>query len=341
MLRTITNNFALLTLGGVALAWFVPGAFTWMTDGGISFFGQPLLSVALGLIMLAMGLTLTFADYRQLARMPRSILVGLAAQFAIMPLAGFTIATVMGLEKGLAVGLILVACCPGGTASNIVTYLARGNLALSVAMTMASTIAAVVLTPFLTGELAGAYVDIDRWNLFRSMVAVVLVPVIAGTLISETFPKAANAVSGWLPLVAIILVVLIVGGIVGGARDLIREHAGQLLVATFLLHAIGFLLGYLAARLLGLDKTVQRTISIEVGMQNSGLGSGLAKTPAFAAQFADAMQAALAPVPAALSAVWHVCIGSLLAAYWRRKAETEDLAATQDASGETAPPAAG
>lgn len=319
MLRTITNNFAVLTLIGVALAWFFPPAFTWMTDGSIRIAGQPLLSVALGLIMLAMGLTLTFDDYRGLARLPKALLAGVALQFLVMPLAGFAIASAMALEQGLAVGLILVACCPGGTASNIVAYLARGNVALSVAMTMVSTLAAVVLTPVLTGELAGAYVEIDRWNLLRNMIAIVLVPVLLGTLLNRLFPRAAAAVSGFLPLVAIILVILIVGGIVGGAKAQIAEHAGELLAATFLLHAFGFGLGFLLARLLGLGTSEQRTIAIEVGMQNSGLGSGLAKTPAFQAQFASAAQAALAPVPAAISAVWHVLIGSLLASWWRRR----------------------
>ena len=319
MLRTITNNFALLTVVGVALAWFYPPAFTWMTDGSIRIAGQPLLSVALGLVMLAMGLTLTFEDYRSLAKLPKALIAGVALQFAVMPLAGFGIAQVMGLEQGLAVGLILVACCPGGTASNIVTYLARGNVALSVAMTMASTLAAVALTPLLTGALAGTYVAIDRWNLLVNMVAVVLVPVVLGTLLNRLFPRAAGAVSGFLPLVAIVLVILIVGGIVGGAKARIAEHAGVLLAATFLLHALGFGLGLLLARLLGLGTVEARTISIEVGMQNSGLGSGLAKTPAFAAQFADIGQAALAPVPAAISAVWHVLIGSFLAAWWRRR----------------------
>lgn len=319
MLRTITNNFALLTVVGVALAWVYPPAFTWMTDGSIQVAGQPLLSVSLGLVMLAMGLTLTFEDYRSLAKLPKALLAGVALQFAVMPLAGFGIAQIMGLEQGLAVGLILVACCPGGTASNIVTYLARGNVALSVAMTMASTLAAVALTPLLTGALAGAYVAIDRWNLLVNMVAVVLVPVVLGTLLNRLFPRAAGAVSGFLPLVAIVLVILIVGGIVGGAKAQIAEHAGVLLAATFLLHALGFGLGLLIARLLGLGTIEARTISIEVGMQNSGLGSGLAKTPAFAAQFADIAQAALAPVPAAISAVWHVLIGSFLAAWWRRR----------------------
>jgi BASS family bile acid:Na+ symporter len=319
MLRTITNNFALLTVIGVALAWFYPPAFTWMTDGRIAVAGQPLLSLALGVIMLAMGLTLTFDDYRQLATAPRALIAGVALQFAVMPLTGFVVARVLALEPGLAVGLILVACCPGGTASNIVTYLARGHVALSVVMTMASTLAAVVLTPLLTGWLAGAYVEIDRLNLLVNMIAVVLVPVVLGTLLNRLFPRAAEKVSAVLPLIAIVLVILIVGGIVGGAKAQIAEHAGVLLLATFLLHAIGFALGYVLARVLGLEEIAARTISIEVGMQNSGLGSGLAKTPAFAAQFADITQAALAPVPAAISAVWHVLIGSLLAGWWRRK----------------------
>ncbi len=319
MLQRITDNFAALTLGGVALAWFFPPAFTWMTDGRNSVAGQPLLSLALGVIMLAMGLTLTFEDYRGLTRMPRAFVAGVALQYTIMPLAGFVIARALALEPGLAVGLILVACCPGGTASNIVTYIARGHVALSVAMTMASTLAAVVLTPLLTGWLAGAYVEIDRLNLLVNMVAVVLVPVVLGTLLNRLFPRAAERVSAVLPLIAIVLVILIVGGIVGGAKAQIAEHAGVLLLATFLLHASGFALGYVLARALGLGEVEARTISIEVGMQNSGLGSGLAKTPAFAAQFASVQQAALAPVPAAISAVWHVLIGSLLAGWWRRR----------------------
>ncbi len=319
MLDRLTNNFAILTIIGVALAWVYPPLFTWMTDGSISLAGQPLLSVALGFIMLAMGLTLRIADYAALVRLPRALIIGVALQFAIMPLAGLAIARAVQLEEGLAVGLILVACCPGGTASNIVAYLARGNVALSVAMTMASTLAAVALTPLLTGALAGAYVEIDRWNLLQNMLAIVLVPVLAGTGLNQLFPRAAARVSAGLPLVAIVLVILIVGGIVGGAKAQITEHAGVLILATFLLHAVGFGLGLVLARALGMSPSEQRTISIEVGMQNSGLGSGLAKTPAFAAQFANITQAALAPVPAAISAVWHVVIGSLLASWWRQR----------------------
>ena len=319
MLRTITNNFALLTVAGVACAWLFPAGFTWMTDGSIRIAGQPLRSIARGTSMLAMGLTLRLDDYRGLAAAPRALVAGVALQFAVMPLAGFAIARGLALEPGLAVGLILVACCPGGTASNIVASIAPGNVALSVAMTMASTLVAVVLTPLLTGWLAGAYVEIDRLNLLANMVSIVLLPVAAGTLLNTLFPRAAERVNAVLPLVAIVLVILIVGGIVGGAKAQIAEHAGVLLLATFLLHACGFGLGYALACMLKLGEVEARTISIEVGMQNSGLGSGLAKTPAFAAQFADITQAALAPVPAAISAVWHVVIGSVLAGWWRRR----------------------
>ena len=161
--------------------------------------------------------------------------------------------------------------------------------------------------------------EIDRLNLLVNMIAIVLVAVVLGTLLNRLLPRAVQAVSAGLPMIAILLIVLIVGGVVGGAKNQIAEHAGVLLLATFLLHACGFSLGYVLARWLGLGEIAARTISIEVGMQNSGLGSGLAKTPAFAAQFADATQAALAPVPAAISGLWHVLIGSLLAGWWRRR----------------------
>lgn len=147
------------------------------------------------------------------------------------------------------------------------------------------------------------------------MVGIVLVPAVAGTLLKRLFPRTAEPVGGVLPLIAVVLVILIVGG----AKAEIAAHAGPLLAATFLLHALNFALGWALARPAGLGVAEQRTVSIEVGMQNSGLGSGLAKTSAFAAQFADAAQAALAPVPAAISALWHVVIGSLLASWWLRR----------------------
>lgn len=324
MAALATRLFAAWTVLGTVLAWFVPSLFLWVVDGRFTPFGQPLVSVMLGVIMLGMGLTLTFDDFRRVARLPRAIAAGVALQFTIMPLAGIALARTLLTEPGLAVGLVLVACCPGGTASNVVAFLARANVALSVTMTMASTLVAVLATPLLTGWLAGVFVEIDRWALFRSMVAVVLVPVVLGVALRALLPSLTRRIEPVAPLVSILFVVLIVSGIVARSRDLISEHAGVLLLALLLLHVTGFALGYIVTRALRFEEDCARTISIEVGMQNSGLGSTLASSPSFAAQFANPLQAALAPVPSAISAVYHVVIGSLLASIWRRRSERED-----------------
>lgn len=327
MIQRITNLFAVWTVLGVAWAWFSPADFAWVTDDSIRPLGQPLIPVMLGIIMLGMGLTLTVADFRRVAKMPRAVIAGVVLQFTVMPLSGAVLAGLFGLSNGLAVGLILVACCPGGTASNVIAYMARANVALSVSMTMASTLVAIALTPVLTGWLAGVYIQIDRWNLFLDMVSVVLVPVIVGVTLARYLPGLTRRIVPVAPIVSIIFVVLIVAGIVAKSKPLIEANAGVLLIALLALHALGFGLGWLMARVLGFARDDLRTISIEVGMQNSGLGASLASTPAFARQFVDPMQAALAPVPAAISAVYHVVIGSLLAALWRR----ERQAAPQEA----------
>ena len=318
LIRRATELFALWTVLGTAWAWFVPGHFAWVTDGRFAPLGQPLVSVLLGVVMLGMGLTLSVDDFRRVAKMPMAVLAGVALQYTIMPLSGIAVALGLGLESGLAVGVILVACCPGGTASNVVTYLARANVALSVTMTMASTIIAIVATPLLTGWLAGVFIEIDRWALFRDMVAVVLLPVVAGVAINRLFPSIVARMGELTPLVSVVGVVLIVAGIIAKSKPLIEANAGLLLLALLLLHVSGFLLGYVLTKLLGFDVPARRTISIEVGMQNSGLASSLASSAGFAAQFANPLQAAQAPVPGAISAVYHVVIGSLLAAIWRR-----------------------
>lgn len=324
MIRWATNLFALWTVLGTIWAWFVPAHYLWVVDGTFRPFGQTLVSVLLGVIMLGMGLTLSPQDFARVLKLPRAVASGVVLQFTIMPLAGISFAALFALEPGLAVGLILVACCPGGTASNVVAYLARANLALSVTMTLASTLMAVVLTPLLTGWLAGVFVEIDRWALFRGMITVVLLPVIAGVLLNRLFPTATARIAAISPLASVIGVVLIVGGIIAQSKPLIIEHAGVLLLALLALHATGFALGYVLSGLLKLGEAERRTCAIEVGMQNSGLGSTLAASPSFAAQFALPMQAALAPVPSAVSAVYHVVIGSLLAAWWRRSAKGDE-----------------
>ncbi len=317
-----TALFAIWTVLGVAWAWFTPAHFAWVTSSQIA--GQSLISVLLGIVMLGMGLTLNFDDFKRVLTMPRCVAAGVGLQFTVMPAAGVLLAIVTGLEPGLAVGLILVSCCPGGTASNVVAYLARANLALSVTMTMASTLIAIVLTPILTGWLGGVFIEIDRMALFRSMVAIVLVPVIAGVALNRLFPGLTSRVAMVSPLISVLAVVVIVAGIVGASKPLIEQHFGVLLLAIFALHVTGFALGYIVPRLIGFGEAEQRTMSIEVGMQNSGLGASLASAPSFAGQFVNPMQAALAPVPSAISSVYHVVIGSLLASVWSRRAAQQE-----------------
>jgi BASS family bile acid:Na+ symporter len=304
----LTAGFPLWLLVGCAWAW-------WQPELWIVF--KPWISIALGVVMLGMGLTLRFSDFAAVLRDPKRIALGVFAQFAIMPLAGWGLAKAFQLEPGLALGLILVACCPGGTVSNVICHLARANVPLSVLLTMTSTMTAVFATPWLTRWLAGAWIPVNAWALFQSMLIVVLLPLVLGIAVSTLLEKMKDArkARAWIdslgPLVSALVVVGIVGCIVAGERDKIAAAAGPLFLSVFLLHFLGFLLGYLFAKLAGCGESLRRTISIEVGMQNSGLGAALA-TKHFP-------QIAMAPVPAAISAVFHSIIGSCLAAWWRRK----------------------
>ena len=241
--------------------------------------------------------------------MPRAIAVGFAAQYLIMPVLGWAIARALRLETPFAVGLILVACCPGGTASNVVNYLARADVPLSVLMTMCSTFGAIVLTPLLTKWLAGTYVPVDAWALFLDTVKVVLAPLVIGLALHHGVPKLTKAVLPLAPPMSVITIALICSSIIGQQAANIRTSGGRLLLGVFLLHAGGFALGHLFARLFGYSETIRRTISVEVGMQNSGLGVVLAQNnfPSMPAT----------PTPCAISATFHSVIGSLLAGYWR------------------------
>ncbi len=284
-----------------ALALLHPPLFTW--------FSGPLIVWGLAVIMLGMGITLSLDDFRSVARMPRAVLAGVIAQYTLMPFLGWATATLFSLRPELAAGVILVSCCPGGTASNVVCYLAKGNVALSVLMTMVSTFAAVALTPLLTQWLAGTLVPVDAWGLFASTVQVVLLPVTIGLALHHLAPGLVGFVLPAAPLVSVVAIVLICASIVGQEADILLDSGGALVACVFTLHALGFLLGYAAARLLGYDAAVRRALSIEVGMQNSGLGAVLARR-----HFADPATA----LPAAISATLHSVIGSALAAWWAR-----------------------
>ncbi|MCZ7618260.1 MAG: bile acid:sodium symporter family protein [Myxococcota bacterium] len=299
-LEVLTSLFPVWVLLGAVVALVHPPAVTW--------FRGPFIVAGLAVIMLGMGITLSLEDFRRAAAMPRAVGAGLAAQYAVMPLLGAAVAWAFVLPTPLAVGVILVSCCPGGTASNVVSYLARANVALSVLMTMASTFAAVAMTPLLTGWLAGTLVPVDGWGLFRSTVQVVLLPVLTGIALHHATPRLVRAVLPVAPLVSVAAIALICASIIGQSADAFRASGARPVGAVFVLHAGGFGLGYAFARALGYDVSVARTMAIEVGMQNSGLGAVLARR-----HFADPLTA----LPAAISATFHSVIGSALAGWWR------------------------
>jgi len=284
------------------LALVRPGYFTW--------FSGEFITWGLAVIMLGMGITLSVEDFRAVLRTPQAVAAGFVAQYAIMPLLGWSLAHLLQLDTPWAVGLILVACCPGGTASNVVTFLARANLALSVLMTMCSTFGAIVMTPLLTKWLAGTYVPVDAWGLFLSTVKIVLAPLVLGLGLHHLAPRFVRAVLPVSPLISVLVITLICASIIGSSAARLRQDGGgRVLLAVFLLHAGGFGLGYVFARLLRFNTTDCRTISIEVGMQNSGLGAALAQK-----HFPHLPGA---PLPCAISATMHSVLGSLLAGLWR------------------------
>lgn len=302
-----TNAFPLWILICSGLALVEPSLFTW--------FNGPFIVYGLGAIMLGMGLTLTFEDFKAVLTLPKAGVIGVVCQFAIMPLLGWGIGRILGLaaiDPMLAVGLILVSCCPGGTASNVVAFLARANVALSVLMTIVSTFAAILLTPYLTKWLAGTLVEVDAVALCISSVKVVLIPVLIGLLLNRYLPKASRQMAKVSPVVSVIAIVLIVASIIGQKNEIILTAGWKLLAAPAMLHLAGFALGYATARIFGLREDSCRTISIEVGMQNSGLGTHLANKH---------FPGTAAPVPCAISAVYHCIIGSILAGYWRMRPE--------------------
>lgn len=273
--------------------------------------------------MLAMGLSLSLEElFDVITKRPFQLFLGCAAQYTIMPLLGAAISKALGLSTNLSAGLILLGCCPGGTASNVVTYIARGDVPLSVVMTICTTFAAVFATPLLTQMLAGAYVPVDAAGLAISTLQVVFAPVVLGAWMQSAFPKVVAKIIPFSPLTAVLLSSLLASsvfsanvGLFGSIAEqsaLLSTHSPSLLLvaqAVLLLHAGGFLLGYFVSAVVRLQEAQRRAVSIEVGMQNSSLGVVLAT-----AHFTSPIVA----VPAAVSAVLMNIMGSSLAVVWRQ-----------------------
>lgn len=295
------DTFALWVLLAAALAIWVPQYFTWIA---------PWITTLLGIVMFGMGMTLKLEDFKLVLQHPKGVIIGIISQFTIMPLLAFVLAKTFQLPPEIAVGVILVGCCPGGTASNVMTFLAKGNTALSVTITSFTTLLAPIVTPALIYFLASEWLPVSFMAMFMSVVKVVLIPIILGILAQIFFKPVVAKSIDILPTISVVAIVLIVAAVVSGSRDKIIE-SGLLILAVVILHnGLGYALGYLAAKIFRMDYEDKKAVAIEVGMQNSGLGASLAAT------HFDPISA----VPSAIFSFWHNISGPILATYWSKKA---------------------
>ncbi len=301
----VGQNMAVIVIAVAALALFAPGA--------VSFIKTSYVNTLLGIVMFGMGLTLRPEDFKVVFSRPKDVVIGCLAQFTVMPLLAFALTKVFHLPAELAIGVILVGTCPGGTSSNVMTYLSKGDVALSVGMTAVSTVLAPFLTPLLTYVFAGAKVDVNMISMFMSIIKVVIVPIAAGFVINHFFSKVTQQIVEILPLISTTAIVAIVAAVVAANSSKILT-SGLLIVAVVICHNVcGYLIGYGIGKALKLDVSKCRAISIEVGMQNSGLATSLAAT-----HFA---QYPLATIPGAVFSVWHNISGAILANFFARTAE--------------------
>lgn len=301
VLKNISNffgkNMAIIVLIVAALSLFFPKS--------VSFIKTSYVNYLLMIVMFGMGLTLKFEDFKVVFTRPKDIIIGAIAQFTIMPLLAFLLSLIFKLPTELAVGVILVGTCPGGTSSNVMTYLAKGDVALSVGMTSVSTILAPFATPLLTLLYAGQRVNVNAFNMFISIVQVVIIPIGLGFIINRFFHKFTSHIKEILPLISVLAIVSIVAAVVSANSSRLMQ-VGYLIIIVVILHnCLGYLLGFTVGKLLRLDNSKCKAISIEVGMQNSGLATSLAAT-----HFASIP---LATVPGAIFSVWHNISGSIVA----------------------------
>lgn len=301
--KFVSKYMAIIVIAMALLALLAPGA--------VSFLKTSYINTLLGIVMFGMGLTLKPHDFRVVFSRPKDVVIGTIAQFTIMPLLAYVLSKVFSLSPELTVGVILVGTCPGGTSSNVMTYLSKGDVALSVGMTAVSTVLAPFLTPLLTYLYVGETVDVNMLSMFLSIVQVVIVPILLGFVINHYFSRFAEKAVDVLPLVSTLAIVAIVGAVVSANAAKIMS-CGLLVLGVVILHNVtGYALGYGAARLLGMTSTKCRAVSIEVGMQNSGLATSLA-TVHFA-------QYPLATIPGAVFSVWHNVSGAILANFFLRR----------------------
>lgn len=311
-------SFTVIILAVVSLAMYYPQHF--ISVGSFKF--SALIIPLLQIIMFGMGTELSLADFAQVLRMPKGIIVGIVCHYTIMPLIGFAVANLFDFPGEIAAGIILVGCCPSGLASNVMSYLARANLALSVSVTTISTLLAPFLTPLLMNLLGGSFVEIHFWAMVWDITKIVIIPIVGGLLFHYLVHGKFSWLDKAMPILSMVGIALILTVMVAAGRDNLLKVGGLLIIATFIHNAAGFFLGYWSGRLLKFPERDCRTIALEVGMQNAGLASGLALTMG--------KMATVGLAPAIFGPMMNIT-GSSISSWWHNRLPPEvENEATKD-----------
>lgn len=298
----IGKYFGIIAIIFLILGLTTPTSFSWVMG---KFLGVPVLSLFLGIIMFGMGTTLNLSDFALILKQPKNIFFGILAQYFVMPFLAFVLSHAFQLEPALAVGVVLVGTCPGGTSSNVITFMSKGDVAFSVTMTSISTLISPVMTPLLTYLILGQSIAFDPVGMFISIVQIVIIPIILGLAVKKFLPALAATANDYLPAVSSIAISLLIAGIIGASRNAILNSSAIILLVVILHNVLGYALDFAIGKLTGMSWKQMVAVSIEVGMQNSGLATGLAKV-----HFASVP---LAGVPGAVFSAWHNISGAVLA----------------------------
>ena len=307
ILKFIEKYFFIVILLAVVISLIYPSSFQWVLS---VYNGVNVLNLLLSLVLFTMGTTLKIDDFINVFRNPKEIAVGISAQYIIMPIIALVLAKIFSLNAALTVGLILVGTVPGGTASDVITFLSNGDVALSVSLTAVSTVISPILTPVITLVLIGNQINFSPVDMFISIIEIVIIPIVLGLILNYLWPKFCEELKDYLPVMSSIVICLIVAGVIGANKEAILTSSAIIIVVIVMQYFIAMMLGFVVGYLAGMDKKQMVTVAIELAFQNSGLSTGLAKT-----HFPSLAQAT---VPGALYSVWQNFAGSILAYLFRR-----------------------
>ena len=305
--EVIEKYFFIIIMLAVAISLVYPNSFKWVLS---EYNGINIINLLLSIILFTMGTTLKADDFINVIKNPKAITVGISAQYVIMPLMALALASAFSLDAALTVGLVLVGTVPGGTASDVITFLAKGDVALSVSLTAVSTIFSPILTPIITLVLIGNQIHFNPADMFISILEIVIIPIIIGLILNYKFPDFCLKLKDYLPTISSIVICLIVAGVIGANKQAILTSSGIIIIVIVLQYFLAMLLGFGVGYLAGMGKKQMITVAIELAFQNSGLSTGLAKT-----HFPSLSQAT---VPGALYSVWQNFAGSILSYVFRR-----------------------